>query len=130
VGSIVDADDAVVEVAAAVLAGDGPQGTKGVRRMAREGATDVVYRVDPDAEPSDVETTRRTGGSRTPTRSCGGRPRPGRTGGRPTRPRRVTARAVGAGPRIGPRRGRTTGTVPRSTTGREALIPTAGWTRT
>jgi hypothetical protein len=61
VGSIVDADDAVVEAAAAVLAGDGPQGTKGVRRMAREGATDVVYRVDPDAEPSDVETVEADG---------------------------------------------------------------------
>lgn len=54
--SIVDADDAVVVAAHGVLAGEAPQGTKGVRRITNEDGTDSVYRVDPDADPSDVDT--------------------------------------------------------------------------
>ncbi len=54
--SIVDADDAVVVAAHGVLAGEAPQGTKGIRRIANENGTDSVYRVDPDADPSDVES--------------------------------------------------------------------------
>lgn len=53
--SITDADDGVVEAAYGVLEGDSPQGTKGVRRVTPEDGTDYVYRIDPGADPSDVD---------------------------------------------------------------------------
>ena len=56
-----DADDAVVVAAHGVLAGEAPQGTKGLRRIANEDGTDAVYRVDPDADPSDVESADASG---------------------------------------------------------------------
>ena len=59
--SIVDADDAVVEAAHGVLAGEVPQETKGIRRVANEDGTDSVYRIDPDADPSDVESADASG---------------------------------------------------------------------
>jgi hypothetical protein len=59
--SIVDADDAIVVAARAVLAGEAPQGTKEVRRITNEDGTDSVYRVDPDADLSDVEAADASG---------------------------------------------------------------------
>ena len=59
--SIVDADDTVVVAAYGVLAGEAPQGTKGIRRITNEDGTDSVYRIDPDADPSDVESADASG---------------------------------------------------------------------
>lgn len=44
-----------------VLTGDSPQGTKGASRVTNEDGTDSVYRVDPDADPSDVEEVAESG---------------------------------------------------------------------
>lgn len=43
------ADDEIVQAAAAVLEGDRPDGTDGIRRVDR-GDDAFVYRVDPDAD--------------------------------------------------------------------------------
>jgi hypothetical protein len=59
--TITDADDVVVVAAHGVLTGDAPQGTKGVRRIENEDGTDSVYRIDPDADPSDVESANASG---------------------------------------------------------------------
>ena len=71
--SIVDADDRVVEAALAVLNGERAQGTEGIRRVVRDDGTDFVYRVDPDADPSESRKWRRAASSRTPRPPCGGR---------------------------------------------------------
>lgn len=59
--SIVDADDAVVETALAVLSGNRSQGTMGVRRVERDDGTDFVYRIAPDTDASDVGDVREDG---------------------------------------------------------------------
>ena len=59
--TITDADDTVVVAAYGVLTGESPQGTTGVRRSVSGDGTDAVYRVDPDADPSDVETVAESG---------------------------------------------------------------------
>lgn len=59
--SIVDADDAVVEAARAVLDGELPPGTMGVRRVERDDGSAFAYRIDPDADSADVEEVRADG---------------------------------------------------------------------
>lgn len=48
------ADDEIVQAAAAVLEGDRPDGTRGIRRVDR-GDDAFVYRVDPDADADTVD---------------------------------------------------------------------------
>jgi hypothetical protein len=59
--SIVDADDAVVEAARTVLAGDSPQGMMNVRRVERDDGTAFLYRVDPSVDAAAVEDVRLDG---------------------------------------------------------------------
>ena len=59
--SIADADDAVLKAAYAVLEGNQSAGTKAIRRLENEDGTDSVYRVDPDADPSEVDEVRPNG---------------------------------------------------------------------
>jgi hypothetical protein len=53
--SFENADDSVVLAAYALLEGEQTQGTYGLRRVEPEDRTSFVYRIDPDADTTEVE---------------------------------------------------------------------------
>lgn len=54
--SFENADDSVVLAAYALLDGDQSPGTYGLRRVEPEDRTSFVYRIDPDADTSEIES--------------------------------------------------------------------------
>lgn len=59
--SFEDADDSVVLSAYALLRGEQTEGTFSLRRVERDDGTDFVYRVDPNAETSEIEAVNSAG---------------------------------------------------------------------